>query len=132
MNVATVEALCVMVYAVAGLGEDRTPRDFSVETRPAARIQLPGVRHEARDPDAPGEVDCSSPSHWDGDTLYMFCSAGHPFRSSGRDLFHLSRPSQRVAFDNEAGWTMGGRWIESTFKAEGGLRFTGMPISTPG
>jgi hypothetical protein len=48
----------------------------------------------------------------------MFYSTGHPFRSSGSDLFHLSRPSQRVSFDNEATWKMGARWIEATHKAK--------------
>ncbi|MBN1853878.1 MAG: hypothetical protein JW829_14185 [Pirellulales bacterium] len=52
--------------------------------------------------------------------MYMFFSTGHPFRASGPDLFNLSRPSQRVSFDNEAGWRMGGRWIESTYKVAKG------------
>jgi hypothetical protein len=72
------------------------------------------------DPNKPGDIDCSSPAHWDGDTMYTFYSTGHPFRSSGPDLLNLSRPSQRVKFDNEAGWKMGGRWIESTHKADDG------------
>jgi hypothetical protein len=72
------------------------------------------------DPNTPGDIDCSSPAHWDGQTLYMFYSTGHPYRSSGPDIFHLSRPSQRVIFNNEAGWNMGGRWIESSHKAGDG------------
>lgn len=95
-------------------------RAYDVVLRDAPRVQFPGVVGAGGDPDAPGDIDCSSPAHWDGDILYMFYSTGHPFRSFGPDLFHLSRPSQRVRFDNEAGWTMGGRWIESTHKAEDG------------
>ena len=88
--------------------------------RPAPRLVLPGVVHGSADPNLPADLDCSSPAHWDGDTMYMFFSTGHPFRSSGSDLFRLSLPSKRVSFDNEAGWTMGGRWIESTYKADDG------------
>lgn len=93
---------------------------YTAIVRPAARIQFPGIVHGATDSQAAGDIDCSSPAHWDGDTMYMFYSTGHPFRSSGRDLFSLSRPSVRAAFDNEAGWKMGGRWIESTHKADDG------------
>jgi hypothetical protein len=52
--------------------------------------------------------------------MHIFFSTGHPFRSSGPDLLHLSRPSQRVSFDNEATWKMGARWIEATHKAKDG------------
>jgi len=64
----------------------------------------------------PGNVDCNSPAHWVGDTLYLFTSAGHPYRNLGRDLFSLGEP-QPVQFDNEVN---GGRWIESTWLAENG------------
>jgi len=74
-----------------------------VVLRQAPRLQFPGVVHENTDPNSPGDIDCSSPAHWDGRTLYMFYSTGHPFRCFGPDVFHLSRPSQRVKFDNEAG-----------------------------
>lgn len=93
---------------------------YDIELRPALRMQFPGVVHGDNDPNILGDIDCSSPAHWDSDTLYMFYSTGHPFRSCGPDVFHLSRPSQRVKFDNEAGWNMGGRWIESTHKAGDG------------
>lgn len=91
-----------------------------VVIRSAPRVQFPGVVHKDMNPQEPGDIDCSSPAHWDGGTMYMFFSTGHPFRSSGPDLFHLSRPSQRVAFDNEAAWKMGARWIEATHKAADG------------
>jgi hypothetical protein len=86
----------------------------------AAPVRFPGIVPEGSPPDAVGDVDCNSPMHWDGDTVYMFYSVQHPFRSSGSDLSHLSRPSKRVSFDNEAGWKMGGRWIEATHKAKDG------------
>ncbi|MBN2270861.1 MAG: exo-alpha-sialidase [Sedimentisphaerales bacterium] len=95
-------------------------RQCTAIVRPAVRIQFPGIVHGAADSKENGDVDCSSPVHWDGNTMYMFYSTGHPFRSSGPDLFSLSRPSKRISFDNEADWKMGGRWIESTYKAENG------------
>jgi len=110
----------VTVFPAAGLGSDPPPEQYSVIVRPAARLQFPGVVHGAADANTAGDVDCSSPAHWDGDTMYMFYSTGHPFRSSGSDLLQLSRPSKRVVFDNEAGWKMGGRWIESAHKADDG------------
>jgi hypothetical protein len=88
--------------------------------RSAPRAQFPGVVPEGRNPQEPGDIDCSSPAHWDGGTMYMFYSTGHPFCSSGPDVFHLSGPSQRVTFDNEATWKMGARWIEATHKAGDG------------
>lgn len=108
-----VGSLLITVFSASLLAYDVVLRD-------TARVQFPGVVGKGMDPNVPGNIDCSSPGHWDGDTLYMFYSTGHPFRSFGPDIFHLSRPSQRVKFDNEAGWTMGGRWIESTQKAEDG------------
>jgi hypothetical protein len=112
-----------MVLAVASFGSNLSRQEFSVVVHPAARLQLPGVAHGTADPNATGDVDCSSPAHWDGNMMYMFYSTGHPFRSSGPDLPSLSRPSTRVVFDNEAGWKMGGRWIESTYKADDGLLY---------
>jgi len=92
--------------------------------RSAPRVQFPGVVHTGGNPQEPGDIDCSSPGHWDGGTMFMFYSTGHPFRSAGPDLFHLSRPAQRVTFDNEAAWKMGARWIEATHKAEDGRLYT--------
>jgi hypothetical protein len=98
-----------------------TPQENnSVVVRSAPRIELPGVVHKDMDPLKPGEVDCSSPAHWDEGRIYMFFSAGHPFRSAGPDLFHLRRPAERVSFDNEATWKMGPRWIEATHQAKDG------------
>lgn len=68
----------------------------------------------------PGDTDCNSPAHWDGDTLYVFNSAGHPWRSAGRDVMHLTNDYRRCEYDNEVN---GGRWIECTWKAEDGTLY---------
>ena len=120
MKILMVVSACLTVLPLTSTGKCSPHERYSVRIHPAARIQFPGIVHGATDSQADGDVDCSSPAHWDGDTMYMFYSTGHPFRSAGSDLSSLSRPSQRVSFDNEAGWTMGGRWIESTYKAEDG------------
>lgn len=80
---------------------------FGVLLRPAKSLKLPG------------QVDSNSPAHWDGDTLFLFTSAGHPFRSYGKNLFSLGKP-QPVRFNNEVN---GGRWIESTWRAEDGILY---------
>jgi hypothetical protein len=72
------------------------------------------------DPGHPGDTDCNSPAHWDGDTLYVFHSAGHPWRSAGPDLFHLTRSYIRAEYSNKVN---GGRWIESTWKDEDGTLY---------
>ena len=38
----------------------------------------------------PATVDCNSPAHWDGETLYLFNSAPVPLRSFGRNVFELA------------------------------------------
>jgi hypothetical protein len=63
-------------------------------------------------------ADCKSPSHWDGNTLYVFNSEAVVFRSSGPDLFHLSLP-EFVRFDE--GLTKLQIWIESTYRDDGTL-----------
>ncbi|SRR6266498_1510353 len=67
-----------------------------------------------------GETDCNSPAHWDGGMLYVFHSAGHPWRSSGSDLFHLTNDYRRCQYDNQAN---GGRWIECTWQADDGVLY---------
>src|SRR6476661_4091012 len=78
--------------------------------RPAARFTLPGVQREGK---ASGYVDCNSPAHWDGQTLYVFSSDGGPWRCSGPDLMHLERKSEKTQYDTQVN---GGRWIEATHK----------------
>jgi len=67
-----------------------------------------------------GETDCNSPAHWDGGTLYVFNSAGHPWRSAGPDVVHLTNDYRRCAYDNKVN---GGRWIECTWKADDGVLY---------
>jgi len=87
---------------------------------PAAAAQdLPEVELRAAEKlKFPASTDSNSPCHWDGDTLHLFTSAGHPFRSSGAGLAGLGK-AERCAYDNEKGFN-GGRWIECTWKEEGG------------
>jgi hypothetical protein len=81
--------------------------DPTARLRPAPRLEMPHA------------VDCNTPSHWDGDTFYVFISTGQPFRSSGKDLFHLG-PAKEVPFDNKVN---GGRWIEATWRADDGTLY---------
>jgi hypothetical protein len=99
MKAAKLHLICCVLAAVLPASLPA----YDVALSDAPRVHFPGVVGAGSDPNAPGDIDCSSPAHWDGDTLYMFYSTGHPFRSFGPDLFHLSRPSQRVTFDNETG-----------------------------
>jgi hypothetical protein len=111
--------LTLVTFLVTGssLAADEGNR---VVIRSAPRVQFPGVVQGDANPQEAGDIDCSSPAHWDGGTMYMFYSTGHPFRSQGPDLFGLSWPSVRTSFDNEATWKMGARWIEATYKAQDG------------
>lgn len=86
----------------------------SVVIRSARPLTLPPV------PTSNEGFDCNNALFWDGGTLFAFSSHEHPYRSSGPDLEHLSRPSTRVSFDNEEGWKNGGRWIEAVYKVPGG------------
>lgn len=95
----------------AGGDEAARPAAFVVELVPAPLLSFPGANR--RSPGEPGDCDCNSPAHWDGDTLHVFNSSGHPWRSSGAGLFHLTAAYDRIAFDNEVN---GGRWFECTWK----------------
>src|SRR5215831_5671169 len=66
------------------VSSDQVP---STTVRDAKLIQFRGA-HSAN-PEQPGDTDCNSPAHWDNGTLYVFNSAGEPWRSAGSDLFHL-------------------------------------------
>jgi hypothetical protein len=83
------------------------PEQPQVRVRPVRLIKFPAA------------TDCNSPSHWDNDTFYLFNSAPSPWRSSGPDLFHLGAASE-THYDKEGN---GGRWIESTWKAEDGTLY---------
>ncbi|HOW66456.1 MAG TPA: hypothetical protein PK256_14300 [Verrucomicrobiota bacterium] len=81
-------------------------------------IQFRGANSPS--PDQPSDSDCNSPAHWDGATLYVFNSAGHPWRSSGPDVNNLTRTYVRCEYDNQVN---GGRWIECTWKADDGVLY---------
>jgi len=74
----------------------------SVQFHDAPQIQITGV-------------DSNSPAHWDGDTLYVFNSYGHPWRNSGPDISHLgNRISTKLGDLNDKLYI----WIEATWKDE--------------
>lgn len=102
----------------------------SAVVRDAPRVGLPGVTRP--EPGSPGEFDCNNAVHWSGETIYAFSSVGHPYRGEGPDLFHMKRPSTRVKFDNEAGWKMGSRWIEATYKDADGRLYMWYHNEPPG
>jgi hypothetical protein len=110
-----------LVILLCGCQSTREAADTlipSVVLREAAPLQFRGANSAA--PDKPGDCDCNSPAHWDGDTLYVFNSAGHPWRSGGPDLFHLTQSYVRCEYDNKVN---GGRWIECTWKADDGTLY---------
>ncbi len=89
-----------------------------VTLRPVEPIRFPGANRV--EPDKPGECDCNSPLHWDGPTLFVFNSAGHPWRASGPELAQLGQDYLRVEYHNTV---QGGRWIESTAQAKDGTLY---------
>jgi hypothetical protein len=103
-----------------GSGGTEGPRDAGPARRGALDDGLPSVvLRDAPRIQFPADTDCNSPAHWDGDTFYLFNSAGHPKRASGPDLFHLG-PAEPSKYDDAMS---GGRWIECTFKADDGTLY---------
>lgn len=86
--------------------------------REAPEIGFRGAN--SKSPEQPGETDCNSPIHWEGDKFYVFNSAGHPWRSSGSSLFAHTNDYVRCEYNNQVN---GGRWIEATWKAEDGTLY---------
>src|SRR5262245_53596370 len=110
--------LCVLGIMAAGLfltgcqtdrETEQSARIPSVLVREAPPLRFRGANSAS--PDQPGDTDCNSPGHWDRGSLYVFSSAGHPWRSSGADLFHLTGDYRSCQYDNKVN---GGRWIECT------------------
>jgi len=101
---------------LAGLGLAAPRSQFSKDNSPTpSDSNLPSVEFH----DAPqiqiGGVDSNSPAHWDGGTLYVFNSYGHPWRNSGPDISHLgSRISTKLGDLNDKLYI----WIEATWKDE--------------
>src|SRR5262245_26639274 len=67
----------------------------------------------------PHETDSNSPAEWIDGQLYLFNSAGHPYRSPGSNLFDLNRTAA-VTFDNRVN---GGRWLEATWRNSDGTLY---------
>ena len=86
--------------------------------REAPLVQMRGA--DSKSPQQPGDSDCNSPAHWNGGTLYVFNSAGHPWRSAGPDLLHLDQDYRRCTYDNQVN---SGRWIECTCPASDNVLF---------
>ena len=81
--------------------------------RPAPRIAMPGVKEYKYQ----HAIDSNSPLHWDGDTLYLFNSFLHPWRTSGPDIRHLENKT-RVHLGNINDQLY--MWIEATWKDDDG------------
>ncbi len=99
-----------LLFAGAAPGQTFTVREVPL-------IQMPGVAVPGRSLDH--EADSNNPLHWDGETLYLFNNAGHPWRTSGRDIEHLGdRLSVKLGDLNDKLQM----WIEATYKdADGTL-----------
>jgi hypothetical protein len=112
----------VLLTALAGcrsiLPSDNDSSGPRAVLQDAPVIQFRGANSAG--PGQPGESDCNSPAHWDGTTLYVFNSAGHPWRSSGPDVSSLTQNYVRCEYDNQVN---GGRWIECTWKATDGTLY---------
>ncbi len=111
-------AITVSLAILPELAGCRTRPDHSAALprlvlMPAPLVHFRGGNSPA--PDQPGDTDCNSPLHWDGSTLYLLNSSGHPWRSSGTNLFHLTESYIRCEYNNQ---TNGGRWIECTWKTQ--------------
>jgi hypothetical protein len=111
-----VPAMLAALLLAAGCATPARPP--AVTLRPAATAHFPGANRPG--PDRPGECDSNSPLHWSGDALYIFNSAGHPWRASGPDLFRLGETYLKTEYHNQ---TNGGRWIEATWKAGDGTLY---------
>ncbi|MDM8008039.1 MAG: hypothetical protein QUV05_18010 [Phycisphaerae bacterium] len=115
-----IHAASSLLFALALVGRAEAAVGPTAVIREASPMRLPGLTDPAKQLE--NYVDCNNPCHWDGTTMYIFSSAGHPFRSSGPDLMHLNPQSERTAYDNEKDYN-GGRWIEATHKAEDGTLY---------
>ena len=74
---------------VVGASKQSVGQIPKFELREAPFIQMPGVKEYKYE----HAIDCNSPLHWDGDTLYLFNSFLHPYRSEGSDISHLGKQS---------------------------------------
>ena len=84
--------------------------------RKASFVRMPGVKEYKYE----NAIDCNSPLHWDGDTLYLFNSFLHPSRFEGSDISHLGNqtPVHLGNFDDYLYM-----WIEATWKDDDGVLY---------
>jgi len=122
MRVVAILTWGVLAFGIAGCALEKAGKSAierpSVHVRPAAPLRFRGVNSSSAD--KPGECDSNSPAHWDGDTLYVFNSAGHPWRSAGTNVAHLDGDYVKCEYDTQAD---GGRWIECTWKSGDGILY---------
>ncbi len=67
----------------------------------------------------PSNTDCNSPIWWAGGQMHILNSTGHPVRSSGVDVEHMTRGTPIVY----NAWRDGGRWIESVHQDPDGTLY---------
>lgn len=102
----------VITLVVASFSEAKAAtKEPSAVLSDAALLTLPGV--EVPDRGLHQESDSNSPLHWDGDTLFVFNSYEHSWRSSGPDVFHLGN---RIRTSLEGMNDQLPIWIEATWK----------------
>ena len=96
------------------------PPEVSPKSQVESRPSVPSASlKEAPLLKFPATVDCNSPAHWDGETLYLFNSAPVPWRSFGKSVFDLVNAAV-TSYNNMAN---GGRWIEATYKDDDGTLY---------
>ena len=115
MSAVMLLALLVLANSSCRTGPGTAAVPPRVVLREVPLLQFRGGNSPA--PNQPGDTDCNSPLHWDGGIVYLFNSSGHPWRSSGPNLFHLDQSYVRCEYNNT---TNGGRWIECTWKEPNG------------
>jgi hypothetical protein len=114
--------LLVAGFSLAGGRAAQAPSAPAVRPLPSIKlssaklVKFPGGYNSNRK--AAFLADSKCPSHWDGNTLYVFNSWEQPWRATGPDLFHLSKavPSRF----NAEGLTKLFIWIESTYRDDDG------------
>jgi hypothetical protein len=119
-SINEIAMVLAVVYCLSFLSCNRTapevPQEAQVESRPsvpsASLKEAPLVKF-------PATIDCNSPAHWDGETLYLFNSAPVPWRSFGKSVFDLANAAV-ASYNNMAN---GGRWIEATYKDDDGTLY---------
>jgi hypothetical protein len=121
-------ALLLMTFFCYGSDSGRDAGKKSTTGQPAASDLPSFILHKAAFARMPGvkeykyehAIDCNSPLHWDGDTLYLFNSFLHPSRTEGPDIFHLGNQTRVHLGDFDDELDM---WIEATWKDDDGTLY---------